>query len=379
MLVRRILTLPTMSEPLPQPTEPPKGPAHPVRVFLTANFVYLWLVHYWALGKGDGGPVSATLAESTGLQHVALALAHAVLGDATTGYVVLNILLLYACMVGLFFLTRAVIGGPWWHGSLVAVLMMANPMKTDAVLALSGAQHLVPALLAILGVLLAVWPFVRAGFVAQGGALALVTIVAFSSTAYTLLPWAVVALQVAASHATPGRGGWLGRLPWLVLGAVAIAWRFAELQIAPAQSMLSLFLVVYPIGLLPGTAASIAASPTLAGLAALAVLAVWLWLWRATRHPVVLWSGVAALLLRAVAEPVGLVELEGGATMILPIALVAMGFTAMCHRIMQHPAWPRHVVFLTSAICVVYFILQIQDIQRRAVPAAAPVAVLEGA
>ena len=120
-----------MSEAVPTSTIPPTGPAHPVRVFLVANFVYLWLVHYWALGIGPSARDAVVFADPAGLSawaRVVLPLLRGLWGENANAFLVGNILLLYACMVGVFFLTRAVLGGAWWLGSLVAVLMMALPM-----------------------------------------------------------------------------------------------------------------------------------------------------------------------------------------------------------------------------------------------------------
>lgn len=354
-----------MSEAIPMPAEAPTGPAHPVRVFLTANFVYLWVVHFWALSLAPLRADVGLLADPSALPllgRVSLALLHGLFGAGAGACLQVNIFLLYGCMVGTFFLTRAVLDSRWWLGSLVAVLMMANPLKSEAVLSVAGAQHLVPALCAIWGLVLALWPFVRGRAGWRFAAFALVALAGMEAPGFALLPLVVVVL----AHAEAGESGrrrWQSGMPWVALAAILLIAHRASLVFSPVQAVLSLFLVVYPIGLLPGTAQAIEESSTFAVLVVLSVLAVWIALWRVTRHPAVLWCGVAALLLRAFAQPIGLVDLAGGGTMILPIVLVAMGFTAICHRIMQHPAWPRHVVFLTSALCVVFFVLQVQAIQ----------------
>jgi len=356
-----------MSEAAPTPVPPSTGPAHPVRVFLTANFVYLWVVYFWALGIGPSGRDLAVFSGAERLpwlSRVVVEAMHSAFGTNATAYIVTNILVLYGCMVGVFFLTRAVLGGAWWLGSLVAVLMMASPLKGEAMLQLSGISYLLPALCAIWGLVFAVWPFGPRRAAALGAAFALVGLAGFSSPTYALLPLVVVVLQLASPEKA-SRSVWIERVAWVVLAVgLILVHRSALVDFSPVQAVLSLFVAAYPIGLLPGTVNLLQGHVALAALAVVAVIAVWLGLWRLAGHPAVLCCGIAALLLRVPATPMDLVDFSGGGTMLLPIALVAMGFTAICQRIMQHPAWPRHVVFLTTALCLVFFFLQIQSIDQ---------------
>ena len=55
-----------------------------------------------------------------------------------------------------------------------------------------------------------------------------------------------------------------------------------------------------------------------------------------------------------------LVQGTGGGTLIVPIALIAVAFSALCYRVIQHPKWVRPVVSLTTLLCLFFFILQAQ-------------------
>ncbi len=355
----------SLSDALPQapeaPISPKAGMAHPVRIFLVANFIYLWVVHVWGLSVP---PLAVDKAVWERFDKLPL-LTRAALNElnqftnaSDVGMRVANLLLLYGCMVGVFFLTKAVVKGPWWLGSLAAVLMMANPVKTEATLAVTGITAMLPAFLAITGTLVAVWPFKKLSDAANVVGAVLIGLAMYGSPAYLLAPFVVICLQWCNGSLRIGSAAL-----WGIFALWIIAVVYESMRFAPTDGLLSLFLAVYPIGLLPETAAALAGSLWLSVGAAALIVVAWLVLWRVTRHPAVLWCGLAATILRLSMPPIDLVTMAGGGTMILPIALVAIGFAAVCHSILQHPAWPRHVVFLTTVLCLVFFGLQIRAIR----------------
>lgn len=355
-----------MSSAPAQSERPETGPKHPVAIFLVANFVYLWAVHAWGLWRPELSGDAALFeyngyAAQPAIPRAWLNVATHLLGGEILPIRMLNALLLYACMVGVFLLTRAVVKGPWWLGSLAAVLMMANPLKSAAFLSAGGMLHLLPALFAIWGILLAVWPFQKNG--AAWGVLGgiLILLAQNEGIEYAFCPLVIILLRCASVGVQV--------IPMLVCVAlnvwtVAIQWdALRELSFTPDR-FLALLLAVYPIGLLNGTRDFLTAHPAAAWGSVLCMLAAWLGLWRWSKHPAVLWCGLAALALRFAAAPVDLVSMAGGETMILPIACIAMGFAAICHRIMLHPQWPRQVVFLTTCVCLLFFGLQIRALKH---------------
>jgi hypothetical protein len=362
----------SLSDALPQapeaPISPKAGMAHPVRIFLIANFIYLWVVHVWGLWVPPLA-VDVTVWDSYDhlplLARVGLKELYHFTNASDVGMRIANLLLLYGCMVGVFFITKAVVKGPWWLGSLAAVLMMANPLKTEAMLATTGITAMLPAFLAITGIAFAVWPFEfqKERRRANIAGVFFVGLAMIGSPAYFLAPLVIICLQWCNESQQFSTAA-----IWVVVGVfgIQIAFLLQSLSFQPTDGLLSLFLTVYPIGLLPETAAALAGSFWLSVGAATLIVVAWLVLWRATRHPALLWCGLAAIILRVSMPAIDLVTMAGGGTMILPIALVAIGFAAVCHSILQHPAWPRHVVFLTTVLCLVLFGLQIRAIRAHA-------------
>lgn len=352
---------------VPAETERPEtGPKHPVAIFLVANFVYLWAVHAWGLWRPELAGDAQLFAHDAYASLPAVPRGWFIIvtnlfGGEIVPIRIVNALLLYACMVGVFFLTRAVVKGPWWLGSLAAVLVMASPLKTAALISIGGVVHLLPALFAIWGTLLAVWPFGRnaAAWGVLGGVLILLA--QNERTEYVFCPLVIIFLRAASV-------GWQ-LIPCIACAALnvwtaAIHWdAFREQTLASGQ-FLALFLAVYPIGLMEGTRDILVVHPAVAWGAVALMLMVWLGLWRWSRHPAVLWCGLAALALCLVVPPIDLVSMAGGERMLLPIAFIAMGFAALCHRIMLHPQWPRQVVFLTTCVCLLFFGLQIRALKH---------------
>jgi hypothetical protein len=272
--------------------------------------------------------------------------------------------LLYAIMALTFLITRPVLQGPWWLGSLTAVLLMAHPLKTEALLAPGGTAELLDALgaVACLSVVAALAPH-PAG---RWGALGL-------ATASAWLPWgppggvALVA-TVYLTLAAPGsrrRARALALLPTLA-GLWAVT-REHPVEIAAALpgSLVTASLPLHPLGYLPETAA------TLRGMAGLA----WAWiaacavaaalLCRATRHPALVWTAVALPLWCLLDHrAVDWVDFQGGGRMLVPILFAVLGFAALCRQAMRHPAWGRHVVGLTTLLCVAFFVLQVQALRQ---------------
>lgn len=238
-----------------------------------------------------------------------------------------------------------------------AVLMMANPVKGEAVLNLSGVQDLLPAVFAIWGLLLAVWPFVRLHRTAR--AVAFVLLFAAGRPTKHAAPLIVSPLAIFVKKEE--RGATLPSICTADAAAVLLELRLCYLRARPGP--------VIPV---PGDISNrgitprqlqLAASPILLALASVLVQPVVVAVAWSSWRMAVLECVVAALLLRVSMPGIDLVHLAGGGKMLLPIASVAIAFCALCHQDhLQHPEWPRHVVFSTSVLCVIFFALQIRSI-----------------
>ncbi len=318
--------------------------------FLAMDAVYLMAIFGWTLFLPPLGRDYAALAN------------YAPFGDKITEYHVLNLALLYLAMVLVFFLTRLATGGPWWLGSVAAVLFMAHPLKTEAVLNLCGMKDLIPAILSLAAL-----------------------------TAYGLARiqprWPVACLTgilyAAASLLVPGQGGlffavltWEGcvvarekrrfgiLLPFL--GIAALGWfLFPPIPAVPAFSPAGAFWPMvylgYPLGLLPETAAMLRVHPilpmaVLGGLAFAMVVTA-----RSVRHPAFTLGLLAALGFTVfggdrLLDPV---QLIGGGRMLPAIALFAIAVAGLFHRIIHHPAWPKPAVWASSMLCLMLMAMQV--------------------
>ncbi|HNT86783.1 MAG TPA: hypothetical protein PKL84_02865, partial [Candidatus Hydrogenedentes bacterium] len=129
---------------------------------------------------------------------------------------------------------------------------------------------------------------------------------------------------------------------------------------APLRLFAPLGLLFYPIGLLPETAGRFVAHPLLAyGAAALAIAAL-VFLERRVRLPAFTFALISMVLVRAGQDRgfIDPVHMTGGGALLLPLGFFAVGAAALCERIMRHPKWPKPMVLLTTALCVLLFLLQ---------------------
>jgi hypothetical protein len=285
------------------------------------------------------------------------------LGLSVAGYHAVNILLMYGCMAALFFLTRFLLRGPWWLGSLTAVLMMAHPMKTEAMLHLSGVVDLLPALLALSTLALYAWHHRERHPLKLSASYFLFALAVFSSRVNLNLLLIVIALEGLVFSSSPKRR--LRLLPFFLLCVAGIWTHWDALgQNAPsmATAWAPLWLIPYPLGLLPETAVRFAASPWQGWLLSLVGGALLLQLGRVIKSKVYAFGLLAAVAFRLFQGdlPVDMVHRVGGGGMLIPIAMVNLAFAALCLKAMRHPKWQRPLIHMTTLLCLCFFILQAQ-------------------
>jgi hypothetical protein len=328
--------------------------------FIIMMFVYMFAVYGWSLNLYPLARDFRCMAHPEQLPLLAGALFRVEMGlfhRFVPGYILVNLALLYGCMIAVFFLTRYIVRGPWWLGSLSAVMMMANPLKSEAVLNLSGVQDLLPAFFALLFLACYArnlrYPSTRCRIVAW--CVFLLALTFPQNIGLLLLPLVLDRFLCEA----PSRR-WM---PFAVVGLAAIMVHFRTfswISLSPKGMFAPLFYVLYPLGLLPGTAAFYHAHPMLGWLAGGIVVALFVWLARAMGSPA-LWASVLAAVCMRFLQGNHLVDdvhLIGGGQLIVAIALVNIAVCEVCRRIIQHPKWLRPMVLITSVACVVLFILQ---------------------
>lgn len=336
-----------------------------LRAFLCTNFLYVWLVFGWSLTLYPLGIDFAYLAGEATMNeasHRIFSMLQLVSGEDIWPFRVFNILLLYACMICVLLLTRLTLDGPWWLGSFAAVMLMANPVKSEAVLQLSAVADLFPAFIALAALTAfaawhrhrGIWFYLLALLLGAFGTLAFIENVT--------LPLVMMALYVFIPTGRLARTTQL--MPFLLLGGagmiqvVAQAWTH---RFNPVDRFAPLLMAFYPLGLRTETAILYERFPAL-WLLPMAALCLFAWVgWRLSRQPAIAFALAGALLFRlAPAGTFDVVHLRGGGSMLVPFACLYIGFASLWMSIQRHPRWRRAAVTLTTVLCVVFMALQVQ-------------------
>lgn len=333
-------------------------------MFLYTAVVYVWGLTVYPMGR------DYTFLESPGkLPFLAGRLFRweiAAFGANPLGYHLVNTALLYACMVCIYHFTRLVLKGPVWYGTLAATLFMANPVHSESMLNLSGVGDLLPCLAALLALTL----YAASRRDEKGTALR------------TLLPWGAFALAMLPYPEHAGLPFVLVLFEWLVMGkekrrwavwapylvVTAAAWyghahAFRIADFNPAQKMVPLYFIFYPLGFLPETAAAFHESPWLGWVAAGAVASLLALIYRKARRPVILFGllGMAAVRLFQADHAVDPVHLIGGGQLLLANVLFNVAAAALFCCMTDRPKWRQPVILWTTVLCLALFGLQIRS------------------
>lgn len=292
----------------------------------------------------------------------------AAFGTWKPGYHLVNLVLLYAGMLCVYRFTRLAVKGHFWLGTLAATLLMANPVHSEAVLNLSGVNDLLPFLCAMLA-LLAYAEHVEKPTPAKGVLLAVLSAAAvLPFEANALLVVVMVLYEILLGGPSAKVTERLLRLSAPVaVSAAGLLWHAGSLtwqSLSPFESFAPLYLVFYPIGLLPETARALTLTPILFWVAAGCVAVLVGLLCRKARRPAILFGLVAmpaTRLLQGV-HHVDLVHMIGGGRLLLANALFNVALAGLFMRIMDHPKWRRPVVMWTTLLAVVLFGLQIRSV-----------------
>ncbi|HOZ45559.1 MAG TPA: hypothetical protein PLO37_09455 [Candidatus Hydrogenedentes bacterium] len=352
---------------LDTPGKPPRPIRHRYAFDAACMAVYTLIVYGCALSVYPLGRDYAAMADPDAMPFLANRLFAAELdafGTHAVPYHLVNLTLLLGCMIAIYHLTRFTLRGPHWYGTLAATLFMANPVHAEAVLNLSGPADLVPALAAILAVTVYAAPPSRRAQPWRW----------FMSVA--LFAWATIPYrQNVGLIVVLALFEWLARVPderrmtrlapFLATAVVACVlhvdlWHADHLDIAALFG--PLYLVFYPIGLLPETAAALHASPWLAGLSALTVVVAVVLMYRKARRPAILFGlfGMAATRLFQGSDTIDPVHMVGGGALLTATALFYVASAALFYRIAEHPKWRQPIIVGTALLCVVFFALEVR-------------------
>jgi hypothetical protein len=353
------MVLNTLDTPSPRMTD-----RRMILQFLVLDFLYLCTVYGWTLYQYPLGRDFAAMAGEGALPfgvRTLFAWEVSCFGAWIPGYHLVSLSILYASMVVIFFLTRMVTQGPWWLGSLAAVLFMANPLKSEAILNLSGVAELIPTLLALAAILGYAMLTRRCRWPRR---LLALTLFGTAAVPFRANAGLVLLLFLYEGLISPEETrSWRRTLPFLALGV--LGWwvhrdGLSAAALAPQGMFAPLYLMFYPIGFLPETAAHFHAHPWLGWGAAALTVAVLVQIARKARSRALVFGLLGAAAMRlfqgdAFVEPVHMI---GGGGMLGAVALFSVAVAALSQRVQQHPKWNRPVVVLTTVLCLVLFALQ---------------------
>lgn len=329
--------------------------------------IYLVLVYGWSLGIGALGRDFAALHDPSSLPFLAdrlFALEVGLFGAWAPGYHLVNLTLLYACMLCIYRLVRVAVKGYYWLGTLAATLFMANPVHTEAVANLSGIADLVPALFA----LMALTAYAEHAAAPRDWKFAL----AFVLFPLAVLPYrenaALLLVLILLECMVVENGPDYRRLALFAIVSVA-GWvvqrdAFSYAALSPAHSFVPVYLIFYPIGFLPATVRTVLAHPGLGWFAALVVLGLVVLIHRKAQRPAILFGLLSSLAIRVSQGDhfVDPVHMTGGGGLLVANALFNLALVALFHRIMDHWKWRRPVIMLTTLLAAIFFVLEIRSL-----------------
>ncbi|NIA16709.1 MAG: hypothetical protein GWP08_21875, partial [Nitrospiraceae bacterium] len=239
--------------------DPKTHPITGVRRFAldaAAMLVYITLVYVWALRLHPLGRDYGMMAAPHFMPFATgriLEWEMRVFGGSPTGYHLVSLGFLYACMLAVYRLTRLTVQSYFWLGTLAAVLFMANPVHSEAVLNLTGISDLVPALLALLALVAYASHAAAPRLWRFGAALVLFACAVMPYSTNLFLIVVLLLFEVFIR----GKERRLMRLLPFALLSLPMWWLQRDLlsdSLHPNHMLPPLYLVFYPIGLLPSTA-----------------------------------------------------------------------------------------------------------------------------
>lgn len=335
----------------------------------TAMFIYLCIVYAWSLKIFPLGRDFACMADPGAhlpfLADRLFAWEVATFRGWATGYHIVNMAFMYACMLCLYRFVRLTVKGYFWLGTLAATLFMANPVHTEAMLNWSGVGDLIPCLAALLAI---------TAYAEHANAPKTWKAVLFAVYfAFAVLPYRQNAFLVAFPilfeilfiEKDETRNARL--LPALAISGIGLilhrsAFSYASLDFA--ESFGPLYLVFYPLGLLPKTARALATYPVLEWVGAAVIVFIIYLIYRKARRRIILVALLSMVATRFLQGDVLIdpVHMIGGGKLLLANAFFNVALVATFFRMMDHYKWRRPVVMLTTLLAVVFFIMELRSV-----------------
>lgn len=334
-------------------------------------FVYLVAIYIWSLKTYPMGRDFEALAGSgENLPAIAGHLFRAeiaLFGTWLPGYHLVNLLLLYACTMCVYYLTNLTVRGPWWFGTLSACLFMANPVHSEAILNISGVTDIIPCFFGLLVLTAYAWQVKSPAPWKFVVALALLLLASITFPSNATLVLVIVLFELLAARTGERSVSRLG--VFLLAGIVGMASHTGDLitsGLQLSQRFVPLYFLFYPLGFLPKTVVAFDTHPWLAWLAVAAVIGILILIYRKARRPVILFGllSMAALRFVPLERSIDFATLIGGGQLLLANALFTIALVALFLRIMDHPKWRVSMIGITTTLVIILFAMQFISVRR---------------
>lgn len=329
-----------------------------VRLFLFLDFIYVAVVFLWVIFLPISGSDYLWFNNTFFNQPIHGSdsfILSVIFSYSSIAFRLLNFLLLYILMVILFFTTRFITGGPWWLGSLSAVLFMAHPLTQPQVIQLNGYETLFPLIMNAIPLLLFAYSV-------------------YTETSRFIFIWLLSLLALLVSPLSVpfiliiGFGFLLNRevqgpIPkqyiWMWLFTTVPALYFLKINQTNYSFSLDfipqLSLLIYPIGWLPLSVNKYnwnGILPLFYGLLSISTVTFISWKIRRKYLVLLLW-GIIFLCMFSQKNGTNFSQPLQNPSALFPLMLFCIAISGICGIIQKQPRWKMSIVKATTVLCII--------------------------
>lgn len=335
-----------------------------IRIFLLLDLLYVSVVFLWTIFLPLSGSDYLWFHDTffnqpmQGSDSVILSL---IFSYSSILFRLVNFILLYTLMVFLFFITRFLTAGPWWLGSLSAVLFMAHPLTESHVVQINGYETLFPILINALPLLFfAHSVYTQTSRFIFVGLLSLVALLAYPSSApFVIIIGFGLLLQSKIQGPIPKQN----ILAFLLTLFPAL--HSLKFHLPPSSFSLDFIpqfsLLIYPLGWLPMTQSLYHWQnilPILYGLVGIWLLVFVSWKIKQKYLILFLW-GTVFLSMFSYKNQLNLSQPLENSSALFPLFLFCIVVSGICGIIQRQPRWKTSIVKITTLLCIVMMSSQI--------------------
>lgn len=335
-----------------------------IRIFLLLDFLYVSAVFLWTIFV----PVSSsdylwfhnTFFNQPIYSSDSIILS-VIFSWSSVIFRLLNFILLYMLMVALFFITRFLTGGPWWLGSLSAVLFMAHPLTEPHVIQINGYETLFPLLIVAI-------PLLIFAYSVHTQASHFLFVWLLSLTALFANPLSapfIIIISIGLSLNREIKTIFSGQNILMSLITLFPALYFLKINQTHYSFSLDFIpqfsLILYPIGWLPTTQSIYHQNdilPILYGFIGISILLFISWKVKHKYLILLLW-GIVFLSMFSQRNQLNLSQPLQNTPTLFPLFLSCIVISGICGIIQKQPRWKTGIVKITTLLCIIMMVGQI--------------------